>query len=53
MGKAVKILNDYEIKMLATTSKDIDYNNFYKEELIRMIYALKKQLKTIQESVKK
>lgn len=51
MGKAVRLLNDYDIKMIATTKKEIDYNNFYKEDLVRMVAFLNKEYNKLKEQV--
>lgn len=45
MARATKILNKYEIKMLALSDRDINYDNFYKEELIAFCKCLKEEYK--------
>lgn len=45
MARATKILNKYEIKLLALSDRDINYDNFYKEELIAFCKCLKEEYK--------
>ena len=49
MGKAVRLLNDYDIKMIATTKKEVDYDNFYEEDLVRMVTFLNKEYNKLKE----
>ena len=47
MGKAVRMLNDYQIKALLLSNQEIQYENFYKEELIQFIKIARKILKEL------
>lgn len=51
MARATKILNKYEIKMLALSDRDINYDNFYKEELIAFCKCLKEEYKKRKEVI--
>ncbi len=56
MARATKILNKYEIKLLALSDRDINYDNFYKEELIAFCKCLKEEYqkqKEVIEEIKK
>lgn len=53
MARATKILNKYEIKMLALSDKDINYDSFYKEELIAFCKCLKEEYKKQKEVINK
>ena len=53
MARAIKILNKYEIKLLALSDRDINYDNFYKEELIAFCKCLKEEYKKQKEVVEK
>lgn len=53
MARATKILNKYEIKLLALSDRDINYDNFYKEELIAFCKCLKEEYKKQKEVVEK
>lgn len=53
MARATKILNKYEIKMLALSDRDINYDNFYKEELIAFCKCLKEEYKKQKEAIDK
>lgn len=53
MARATKILNKYEIKMLALSDRDINYDNFYKEELIAFCKCLKEEYKKQKEVINK
>ena len=51
MARATKILNKYEIKLLALSDRDINYDNFYKEELIAFCKCLKEEYKNQKEVI--
>lgn len=51
MARATKILNKYEIKLLALSDRDINYDNFYKEELIAFCKCLKEEYKKQKEVI--
>lgn len=53
MARVTKILNKYEIKLLALSDRDINYDNFYKEELIAFCKCLKEEYKKQKEVVEK
>ena len=53
MARATKILNKYEIKLLALSDRDINYDNFYKEELIAFCKCLKEEYKKQKEAIDK
>lgn len=53
MARATKILNKYEIKLLALSDRDINYDNFYKEELIAFCKCLKEEYKKQKEVIDK
>jgi hypothetical protein len=53
MARATKILNKYEIKLLALSDIDINYDNFYKEELIAFCKCLKEEYKKQKEAIDK
>lgn len=53
MARATKILNKYEIKLLALSDRDINYDNFYKEELIAFCKCLKEEYKKQKEVINK
>ena len=51
MARATKILNKYEIKLLALSDRDINYDNFYKEELIAFCKCLNEEYKKQKEVI--
>ena len=53
MARATKILNKYEIKLLALSDRDINYDNFYKEKLIAFCKCLKEEYKKQKEAIDK
>ena len=53
MARATKILNKYEIKLFALSDRDINYDNFYKEELIAFCKCLKEEYKNQKEVIDK
>lgn len=51
MGKKIKMLNEHYIKVLLERD-DIDFNKFYKEELIEFIEIAKQENKQLKERLK-
>lgn len=52
MGKKIKMLNEHYIKALLERD-DIDFNKFYKEELIEFIEVAKQENKQLKERIYK
>lgn len=53
MTKAVKLLNKYEIKRMALSEKKVDYNNFYKDELVSMLICANQEYNKLNKTIDK
>lgn len=53
MTKAVKLLNKYEIKRMALNEKKVDYNNFYKDELVSMLICANQEYNKLNKAIDK
>lgn len=53
MTKAIKLLNKYEIKRMALSEKKVDYNNFYKDELVSMLICANQEYNKLNKTIDK